>query len=267
MTIATPFGQASTPDQTLTTKPLESSRPAIQNGTPTVTGEHAASIPVTIDAMGVDTYYKTLVAVGEPVTATEPAIFDPKVIPGSGSGPRAVVVQVVDLEPATTYHYRIAAEQAAGNGNSTMGPEGTFTTPPFPTRTPVISKARFRLRKGQVKVGKLTRKSRTLIVTIRGLPTGSKASCGSRSARGSSLPARKRGERPCQVQDDALQTNPQRAARRCGEAVPAEGDRAAARRSTEQRQLRQAHPGRLSGPMGKLYDATWGRGSRPSTTG
>ena len=87
MTIATPFGQASTPDQTLTTKPLESSRPAIQNGTPTVTGEHAASIqPVTIDAMGVDTYYKTLVAVGEPVTATEPAIFDPRVIPGSRLG-------------------------------------------------------------------------------------------------------------------------------------------------------------------------------------
>jgi hypothetical protein len=192
--IATPFGQASTPDQTLTTKPLESTRPAIVNGTPTVTGEHAASIPVTIDAMGVDTYYRTLVAVGEPVASTEPSLFDPRLVPGSGSGPRVVVVQLVDLEPATTYHYRIAAEQAAGNSNETLGPEGTFTTPPFPLAVPAVDKkTRFKLRKGQVRVGKLTRKSKKLIVSIRGLPTGSKAKLRLKVGKRKQL-ARKKGK-------------------------------------------------------------------------
>jgi hypothetical protein len=177
VTIETPFGQASTPDQTLTTKPLETTRPAIQNGTPTVTGEHAASIPVTIDPMGVNTNYRTVIAAGRPVTATEPSIFDPRVIPGSSSGPQAVVVQVVDLEPATTYHYRIAAEQAAGNSNETLGPEGTFTTPPFPNTVPISGPGRsrfFKLRRRQVKIGKLTHDSKVLIVKVRGLPAKTK---------------------------------------------------------------------------------------------
>ncbi len=174
VTITTPFGQASTPDQTLTTKPLESTRPAIANGTPTVTGAHAASIPVTIDPMGFDTSHRALIAVGGPVSTTEPSLFDPRVVPGGG-GPQPVVVQVVDLEPATTYHYRIAAEQNAGNSNETLGPEGTFTTPGLPRVVPVVSRTRFKLRKGQVRVGTLRRSSKKLVVRIRGLPKGSKA--------------------------------------------------------------------------------------------
>jgi hypothetical protein len=176
VTITTPFGQASTPDQTLTTKPLESTRPSIANGTPTVTGEHAASIPVTIDPVGVDTYYRTLIAAGGPVSTTEPSLFHPQAVPGGSAGPQPVVVQVVDLEPATTYHYRIAAEQNGGNSNETLGPEGTFTTPPFPSMIPISGPgtSRFKLRKGQVRVGRLTRKSKRLLVKVRGLPAKSK---------------------------------------------------------------------------------------------
>ena len=44
VTITTPFGSDRTGDQTLTTKPAEGPLPTIANGTPRVTGQHAASI-------------------------------------------------------------------------------------------------------------------------------------------------------------------------------------------------------------------------------
>ena len=52
VTITTPFGTATSPDQTVTTKALESPAPTIVNGTPRVAGEHAASLSATIDPQG-----------------------------------------------------------------------------------------------------------------------------------------------------------------------------------------------------------------------
>jgi hypothetical protein len=175
--IATPFGQVSTPDLTLTTKPPSATRPSVANGTPAVTGEHAVSIPVSIDPGGVDASYRVLIAAGGPVTAVEPSIFDPgKVVPGGGAGAQPVVIQLVDLEPATTYHYRVAAEQVSGASTETLGPEGTFTTPPYPLAVPILSQRalRFRLRRSQVKIGKLNRSSKKLSVRVIGLPAKTK---------------------------------------------------------------------------------------------
>ena len=145
VTITTPFGSASTGDQTLTTKPPEGALPTIANGTPRVTGQHAASIPATIDPGGVAANYRLLIAAGAPATGASAAIENAATV--SGSGPQPALANVVDLDPATTYHYRFAVEQQSG-GADVLGPEGTFTTPPYPVAlVNALQKARFKLRK------------------------------------------------------------------------------------------------------------------------
>jgi hypothetical protein len=168
VTITTPFGSDRTGDQTLTTKPAEGALPRIASGTPRVTGQHAASIPVTIDPGGVASSYRLLIAAGTPATGASPAIENAGTV--SGPGPQPALANVVDLDPATTYHYRFAVEQQSG-GADVLGPEGTFATPPYPTSAvSVLQKARFRLRKGQVRLGRLTRSSERLKARVHGLP-------------------------------------------------------------------------------------------------
>jgi hypothetical protein len=172
VTITTPFGSAGTGDQTLTTKPPEGALPTVANGTPRVTGQHAASLPSTIDPGGVASNYRLLIAAGAPATGASPAIENATTI--SGPGPQPAIANVVDLDPATTYHYRFAVEQQSG-GADVLGPEGTFTTPPYPV--PAMSpvrKSRFRLRRKQVKIGRLGHRSKTLIVKVKGLPAKTK---------------------------------------------------------------------------------------------
>jgi hypothetical protein len=172
VTITTPFGRASTGDQTLTTKPPEGALPTVINGTPRVTGQHAASIPATIDPGGVAGNYRLLIAASAPATGASAAIENAATV--SGAGPQPALANIVDLDPATTYHYRFAVEQQSG-GADVLGPEGTFTTPPYPV-APIdaVRKSRFKLRKRNVKVGKLTRSSTKLLVKVLGLPAKTK---------------------------------------------------------------------------------------------
>jgi hypothetical protein len=172
VTITTPFGSAGTGDQTLTTKPAEGALPTVANGTPRVTGQHAASLPATIDPGGIPSNYRLLIAAGAPATGASPAIENSATV--SGSGPQPALANIVDLDPATTYHYRFAVEQQSG-GAEVLGPEGTFTTPPYPV--PVanpVGKPRFKLRKKQVRIGRLGHHSKVLIVKVRGLPAKTK---------------------------------------------------------------------------------------------
>ena len=173
VTITTPFGSAATGDQTLTTKSPEGAMPTIANGTPRVTGQHAASLPATIDPGGVASNYRLLIEAGAPATGASPAVENAATV--SGSNPQPALVNVVDLDPATTYHYRFTVEQQSGGAN-VLGPEGTFTTPPYPVApiAAVRKKSRFRLRRGQVTIGRLTHRSKVLIVRVRGLPAKTK---------------------------------------------------------------------------------------------
>jgi hypothetical protein len=172
VTITTPFGSASTADQTFTTKPPEGALPTIANGTPRVTGQHAASLPATIDPGGVASNYRLLIAAGAPATGASPAIENAATL--SGPGPQPALANIVDLDPATTYHYRFSVEQQSG-GASVLGPEGTFTTPPYPLPAAnPVGKSRFRLRKKQVRIGGLGHRSKVLIVKVRGLPAKTK---------------------------------------------------------------------------------------------
>jgi hypothetical protein len=178
VTITTPFGSADTGDQTVTAKPLEGTLPAIQNSGPPTAGYFAASLPLTIDPAGDSTSYSALIARGKPVTVASPSVFAPIQVPSTGSGPQSRTIQVADLEPGTTYNYRFAAHHTgAVDTNEVLGPEGSFTTPALPLVSPTLvsrTKPRFRLRKRQVGIGKLTRRSKILIVTVKGLPARTK---------------------------------------------------------------------------------------------
>jgi hypothetical protein len=177
VTLTTPFGSADTGDQTLMTKPLEGTLPVVQNSGAPTAGYFAVSLPVTIDPAGVGTLYAALIAKGAPVTGAGPTIFASDVIPATSVGPQPRAFQAADLEPGTTYNYRIAAFHIGEpDSNVVLGPEGTFTTPALPVAAVAspTGKKRFRLRRKQVRIGKLTRHSKFLVVKVRGLPAKTK---------------------------------------------------------------------------------------------
>jgi hypothetical protein len=179
VTLTTPFGTVSSPDRTLVTPAAEVPLPIVENGSPTVAAS-AARISGTIDAGGVGAFFGARISAAGPVTAGSPFLEGRPEIPNTAFGAQSIAVQVVDLEPGTTYRYRLSAEQSGPKGNEVLGPEGTFATP-APPKPPVASpltvtaakkKTHFRLSKKLVSFGKLTRSSKKLKVKVRGLPAG-----------------------------------------------------------------------------------------------
>ena len=231
VTITTPFGSATTGDQTLTTKPPEGALPKIANVTPRVTGQHAASLPATIDPGGVATNYRLLIAAGAPATGASAAIENAATV--SGPGPQPALANVVDLDPATTYHYRFAVEQQSGGAN-VLGPEGTFTTPPYPVARPSTpQKARFKLRRENISLGQLTRRSERLKAKLHGLPAedGGQGQADRRRQQADG-PQEGRQERSGQVQARAVQTDPQSTPQEEGQALRGQGHGHSARRTS-----------------------------------
>jgi hypothetical protein len=170
--LTSPFGSVETGDATLLTAPLGTDTvPAIQNGTPNVTGAHAAAIPFKVDGHGFETGFSLRIAPSGPITAVSPVVStSDDEFPEGLLGPQPEAIQVVDLDPSTTYHYRIAATQGDAHNNGALGPEGTFTTAPFVAVT--ASRSHFRLTRKNIKLGKLTRRTRVLRATVKGLPKG-----------------------------------------------------------------------------------------------
>ncbi len=169
--LSSPFGSVETGDQTLITTVLGSGTvPAIQGGTPIVTGAHAAAIPFTLDGHGFETGYSVLISPNGPITPASPVVRNHQAYISAGlSGPQPATIQVIDLDPSTTYRYRIAATQEDTDLNQALGPEGTFKTPPF---VAVTSRSHFKLSRKNIKLGKLTRRTEVLRATVRGLPKG-----------------------------------------------------------------------------------------------
>jgi hypothetical protein len=135
-----------------------------------VVANRAVEIPFTIDPRGVPTSYALFLNTSGPIV-DGPFVADSQdPSPGAAAGPQPRSLEVVDLDPETTYHYRIAALQGIAEGTRVLGPEGTFTTGgPRPVPIAATGK-RFRLRRRNVRVGRLTRRSKKLLVSVRGVP-------------------------------------------------------------------------------------------------
>ena len=130
VTITTPFGTQTTPDQTFTTAPLGGTLPAVQTEDPVIVGHYAARLPVKIDTTGVATVYGVhIVPAGQPVTPFSPFISAGVTIPGTGTGPQEGAIDVVDLEPGKSYDYRVAAIHSGSDQNAVFGPTRSFTMP------------------------------------------------------------------------------------------------------------------------------------------
>ena len=101
--------------------------PTVNSGWGTPTGDTQASLAGTVNPKGQATEYffeyGTDTNYGQ-TTAETPA--------GSGTGPEAASADLTGLTAATTYHFKLVAENASGTRE---GLDGTFTTfgPPVPT--------------------------------------------------------------------------------------------------------------------------------------
>jgi hypothetical protein len=127
VTISTPLGTVSSPDRTFTTGPLAGALPTIAVGTPSVT-EHAAAIPAVIDPRAGEAVTTYEMRISKAERPDESAVIGGGSIP-AGAAARSLWIQVVDLDPCTTYRYRVAAFQQDEDENQVAGPPGTFTTP------------------------------------------------------------------------------------------------------------------------------------------
>lgn len=177
---------ATTGDQTFATPSLSggAAAPALTVGDPVLAGEHAARIPITTDVGTPAAQTQVLVFVDDhgPISTTSPSVYRDSPIPGSTSGTVPVPIDLIDLEPSTTYHYRVLVVGAY----NTLSDERTFTTPapqappttvvvPAPAApvTPKVTRY-FLIAKNLVTVGTVSRRSRAFTVKVRGLPRGTK---------------------------------------------------------------------------------------------
>ncbi len=143
--------------------------PTIVYGFP-VPGRYTATLPATIDPKGGGMEMSVLLDTKQIDDTKTPAIGLRR-IPAGTVGGQSVNAQVVDLEPATTYHYRFALTQYLETKvHQVLGPEGTFTTLPPRVLAQPVAKRRFRLRKGQVRLGPIRRNMGVLRATVRDLP-------------------------------------------------------------------------------------------------
>ena len=187
VTVANGAGvSASTGDQTFTTATLPGGEtvPDVTVGTPVIAGRHAARIPITLNggttAGGIEV--RVLIADTSPVTGTSGVVsldgdLSPSVLPAT------TPVDALDLRPGTTYHYRVLVRAK----HSSLSDERTFTTaatPPAPAPAPTPpagagtptppAATPFKLKKGNVAVGKVTRSAKRITVKVTRVPKGTK---------------------------------------------------------------------------------------------
>lgn len=129
VTISTPAGTVSSPDRTLTTSPPTGTVPKIALGAPLV-APYTAVAPATIDPQGTEaTGYELRIRKAGSSDGIGAAIGSAEI--PAGAGPRQVRIEVVDLEPCTTYRYRVVAFHRGGDENEAASAEAELTTPPI----------------------------------------------------------------------------------------------------------------------------------------
>lgn len=173
---------ATTGDRTFTTASLGPDKaPSVTVGQPVATSGVSARIPFTVTDATLDGSMRA-----ELYLDTGPAsLASPRILLDDGFDapvfPLATAIDVVDLEPGTTYHYRVLVSAK----HQTLTEERTFTTPsapgppvvtpaggPAPPAAPVLG--RFRLKAGNVSAGSLKRSSKQVTVKVKGVPSGTK---------------------------------------------------------------------------------------------
>jgi hypothetical protein len=114
-------GTTVSPDATFLTPPA--APPAVSTGAASAVAQYTATIAGTLDTQGLTTSYHFDLGADTNYGAQifgSPALF---------SGPTPVTLDLQNLQPGTTYHYRLTATNAAG---TTYGADETFTTPGIP---------------------------------------------------------------------------------------------------------------------------------------
>jgi hypothetical protein len=114
------------PDETFTTLPVPA--PTVETGAASEVGVGSATLSGTIDPHGWDTSY--LFEYG-PSTAYGSSWPTVQVEMGALEGFQPVVVNVPNLLPGTTYHYRLVA---TNGGGTSYGQDMTFTTGEYPAQ-------------------------------------------------------------------------------------------------------------------------------------
>jgi hypothetical protein len=112
------------PDETFTTLPIPT--PTVATGSVEGVGVGSATLTGTIDPHGWDTTYLFEYGTNTSYGLSWPTV---QVDMGALEGPQPVVVNVPNLLPGTTYHYRLVA---INGGGTSYGPDMTFTTGEYP---------------------------------------------------------------------------------------------------------------------------------------
>ena len=119
-------GQQTTGAEGLFTTPIYIPPPLAVTGSASSVEQNTATVTGTVDPEGSHTTYEFQFGVD---TGYGVEIFGSA---GSATQPEPFTVTLNDLQPATTYHYRLLATNAGG---TTYGADQTFTTNEYPTGT------------------------------------------------------------------------------------------------------------------------------------
>jgi phosphodiesterase/alkaline phosphatase D-like protein len=114
------------PDETFTTLPIPA--PAVATGTSSGIGVGSATLSGTIDPQGWDTSYLFQYGTSTAYGLSWPTV---PVEMGALEGVQPVVVNIPNLLPDTTYHYRLVA---TNGGGTSYGQDMTFTTGEYPAQ-------------------------------------------------------------------------------------------------------------------------------------
>jgi hypothetical protein len=112
------------PDMTFTTQPVPA--PTVATGGSEGVGVGSATLTGTIDPHGWDTTYLFEYGTSTAYGSNWPTV---QVDMGALEGPQPVLVNVPNLLPGTTYHYRLVA---TSSGGTSYGPDMAFTTGEYP---------------------------------------------------------------------------------------------------------------------------------------
>jgi hypothetical protein len=114
------------PDETFTTLPVPP--PGVATGGASGVGVSSVTLSGSIDPLGWETSYEFQYGTSTGYGSSWPTV---SVELGAFEGAQPVTVSIPNLQPSTTYHYRLVA---SSGGGTSYGPDMTFTTGEYPAQ-------------------------------------------------------------------------------------------------------------------------------------